>query len=115
MSVVGVALYLAIVAALFQKYRSTKDRGFIWLGVPLVISPLLGVPLTHLLKLAIDRLSSGGHVGFYPFTLVERGEMTLGSLLALLSSVQHAIWLGLILIAILMLHRSTRSETAARA
>jgi hypothetical protein len=115
MSVVGCALYLAIVAALIQKYRTTRDREFIWLSLPLAIGPLLGLPLSHLLKLAVDRLSSGECVGFYPFTLVEQGQMSLGGLMALLSSVQHIVWLGLILTAILMLHRSKRGETASPA
>ena len=110
-NVVNVVLYLAIVAALVQKYRVTRDQGFFWLGLPLVMVPLLSFPLRHWM----DRLASGRRVGFFPFTLVERGEMSIGSLVALLGSVQHLVSLALFLLAILMLYRSKQSHTFTRA
>ena len=73
--------------------------------------PLLRFPLSHWL----DRLASGRRVGFFPFTLVERGEMSIASLIVLLGSVQHLISLGLFLIAILMLHKAKPSQTFTRA
>jgi hypothetical protein len=116
-TVLGLAaavVYLAIIAALVHKYRRTGDRGFLWLGVPLVIGPLLGVPLDHWLHLAMDRLASGGRVGYFPFTLVERGTMTLGDLISVLTLLRHLIWSGLILVAILMLHKTKAGESASR-
>ena len=109
----GVVLYLAIIAVLAHKYRRTRDQGFLWLGVPLVIWPLLNVPLSYWLRFAMDRLASGGRVGFFPFTLVEQGQMTLGSLVSLLASVQQLVWSGLMLAAILMLHKAKPGETSS--
>ena len=114
-SVVGVVLYLAIIVALVQKYRTTSDHGFLWLGLPLVLMPLLRFPLAHWLSGTVNRLAKGEHVGFFPFTLVERAEMTIGSLVALLGSVQDLVWSGLILIAILMLHQTRPTRTLSRA
>ena len=110
----GVVLYLAIIAVLVHKYRRTRDQGFLWLGVPLVIWPLLSVPLGDWLRFAMDRLSSGERVGIFPFTLVEQGQMLLGSLVTLLASVQQLVWSGLMLAAILMLHKPKSGETALR-
>jgi hypothetical protein len=76
-NVVDVVLSLAIITALVQKYRWTRDQGFRWLTLPLVVMPLLSFPLRHW----VDRLASGRGVGFFPFTLVERGEMSIGSLI----------------------------------
>jgi hypothetical protein len=105
------ALYLAIVAGLVQKYRRTNDQGFLWLGLPLVVMPLAVMPLLRFpLGHWLDRLASGRGVGFFPFTLVERGEMTIGSLVALFGSVQHLVSLGFFLIAILMLNKTNSRQ-----
>jgi len=114
-NVVGVVLYLAIIVALVQKYRTTSDHGFLWLGLPLVLMPLLRFPIAHWLSGTVDQLAKGEHVGFFPFTLVERGEMTIGSLVTLFASVEHLVWSGLILLAILMLHKTRPMRTLSRA
>ncbi len=72
------AVHIAIIVALVYKYRRTGDRGFLWLGIPLVIGPLLVIPLDYWLRDAVDRLAAGGRVGVFPFTLVEQGKMTMG-------------------------------------
>ena len=105
----GAVVYLAIIVALVYKYRRTGDRGFLWLGIPLVIGPLLRLPLDHWLAFATDRLAGGGQVGVFPFTLVEQGTITLGYLMVLLVQFRHLVWSGLILVAILMLHKTKRS------
>jgi len=110
-NIVDVVLSLAIMAALIQKYRLTRDQGFLWLGLPLVVMPLLSFPLRH----SIDRLASGRGVGFFPYTFVERGEMSIGSLVALLGHVQHWVTLGLFFIAILMLCKAKPSQTLTKA
>ena len=113
LSLAGGALYLAIIAAVVYKYRRTRDHGFLWLGVPLVIWPLLGVPLSYWLQLVVDRLAGGGRVGFFPFTLVEQGKMTLGSLVVVLAYVRQLVWSGLMLAAIPMLHKAKPDETCS--
>jgi hypothetical protein len=114
-SLAGIVLYLAIIAALVHKYRRTRDQGFLWLGVPLVIWPLLGVPLGYLFQHAVDKLISGGQVGFFPFTLVEQGKTTVGNLVVVLVSVRQLVWSGLMLAAVLMLRKAKAGETPSRA
>ena len=114
LSMAGAGLYIAIIVALVHKYRRTGDRGFLWLGLPLVIGPLLGFPLDHWLRFAIDRLAGGGRVGLFPFTLVEQGTMTLGGLVSVLTLLRHLVWSGLMLVAILMLHKTKAGESASR-
>ena len=53
------AVHIAIIVALLCKYRRTGDRGLLWLGIPLVIGPLLVIPLDHWLAAFFPlRLSS---------------------------------------------------------
>jgi|SRR5262249_52628659 len=109
-NLLSVMLLLTIIAALVQKYRFTRDPGFLWLGLPLVALLLLNYPLSNL----VDRVARGEQVGFFPFTLVERGTMTLGWLVGLLASAQHLVSLALFLVAILMLHKARPSEPSVR-
>jgi hypothetical protein len=45
-------------------------------------------------------------VGFYPFSLVERGQMTLGNLVVSLALFQQLIGICLLLVAVLYLART---------
>jgi hypothetical protein len=38
-------LYLAVAVLLVWKYRRTRNAGFLWLGLPLVLLPLVALPL----------------------------------------------------------------------
>ena len=101
-------LYAAVAALLVWKYRRTGDTGFLWLGLPLVLLPLVALPLALWLQVGVDRLARGHPVSAFPFTLVEQGRLTLGGLLTLLNLVEHVVWGGLSLIAVLALrpHRA---------
>ena len=110
-------MFLALVVVFALKYRQTRDPGFLWLAVSLVLFPLLGMflgaPIAHWIKLNVDKLASGEPVGTFPFTLVESGRMTVGSLFAVFSSVQHLAWTAFVLVAVLMLCRPRRTELGA--
>jgi hypothetical protein len=54
----------------------------------------------------IDRLARHQSVGFYPFSLVERGQMTLGNLVVSLALFQQLIGICLLLVAVLYLART---------
>lgn len=96
-------LYGAVFALLVWKYGRTGDAGFLWLGLPLVVLPLVAVPLALWLQAGVDKLLLGKQVSLFPFTLVEQGRLTMGSLLTLLNLVQHVVWGLLSLIAVLAL------------
>lgn len=99
-------LYVAIAAVLIRKYRRTRDAGFIWLGVALIVWPLLSGLISQVEGSFIDRLVRHQTVGYWPFTLVERGATTLGSLITGLAAGQRLISLILLLIAIAYLRRT---------
>jgi len=93
-------LYSAVAVLLLWKYRIGRDPGFLWLGLPLVLLPVVALPLAFWLQNGVDRLADGGQVSKFPFTLVEQGRLTLGSLLTLLNVLQHVVWGVLSLVAI---------------
>ena len=99
-------LHLAIAVILVRKFIQTREIGFIWLGAAVVIWPLLSRLLDAGERVLIDRTLNHQWVAFYPFTLVERGQMTLGSLVASLALFQQVIGVGLLLIAVLYLSKT---------
>lgn len=94
-------LYFAVAILLAWKYRGTRDAGFIWLGLPLVLLPLVALPLALWLQAGIDRLVLGQQINIFPFILVEQGRLTMGGFLTLLNLVEHVVWGVLSLIAVL--------------
>ena len=96
-------LYSAVAVLLVWKYRRTGDVGFILLGLPLVLLPLVAIPLALWLQAGVDRLLLGKQVSVFPFTLVEQGRLTMGTLLTLLNLTQHVVWGVLSLVAVLAL------------
>jgi hypothetical protein len=75
-------LHLVIAVVLVRKYVRTRDVGLIWLGVAVVVWPLVPPLLGAGERVFIDRLGRHQSVGLYPFSLVARGDMILGSLVA---------------------------------
>ena len=96
-------LYCAVAALLVWKYRVTRDPGFLWLGLPLVLLPLVALPLALWLQAGVDRLILGEQVNIFPFTLVEQGRLTTGGLLTVLNLLEHVAWGVLSLVAVLAL------------
>lgn len=105
-------LYCAVAVLLVRKYRATGDAGFLWLGLPLVLLPLVALPIALWLEAGVDRLLAGERVNAFPFTLVEQGRLTTGGLLTLLNLLEHVAWGVLSLVAILVL-RPHGAKTAA--
>ncbi|MGD9874860.1 MAG: hypothetical protein AB7T27_11430 [Kiritimatiellia bacterium] len=103
LSVVTFILYFAVADLLIWKYRKTRDSGFLWLSLPLVLLPVVALPIALWVQAGVDRLALGEQINAFPFTLVEQGHLTLGGLLTLLNLLQHVVWGILSLIAILAL------------
>jgi hypothetical protein len=101
-----VVLYIAIAAILVRQYLRTRDVGFVWLAVALFIWPVISRLLEWGEKVLIGRLIHNQPVGFYPFTLVASGQMSIGSLVASFAVFQQFIGVCLLLVAILYLSRA---------
>ena len=74
-----VAAQLALAIALTRKYIRTRDAGFIWLGAAILLWPLVS---NYAFRGFIGRLANRQPIGFYPFSLVEHGPLTVGELVA---------------------------------
>jgi hypothetical protein len=52
--ILNTVLLVALALTLVNKYRTTRDPGFVWLAVPLVLLPVLGMvlglPIAHWMK-----------------------------------------------------------------
>jgi hypothetical protein len=102
---IAVFLHLAIAAILVRKYVRTRDVGFVWLGAAVVVWPLVTRLMEAGESVYIGRLVRHQFVGFYPFSLVESGKMTLGNLVASVQLVEQLIGVCLLLIAVAYLYK----------
>jgi hypothetical protein len=101
----ALALHVAIAAILVRQYLRTRDPGLVWLGVAVVIWPLISSLLDAGERVSIDRAIHRQAV-IYPFTLIVSGQMTTGSLVMSLAVVQQLIGIFLLLVAVLYLCRT---------
>jgi hypothetical protein len=97
---------------LSKKYMRTRDAGFIWLGVAVVIWPAVSSLLDQRRDALFDRLVKHQPIGFYPFSLVERGDITIGGLFTALATGQHLVGVLLLLVAVAYLYRANGSHPA---
>jgi drug/metabolite transporter (DMT)-like permease len=97
--------YVAIVALLARQYFRTRDIGLIWLAAAVVVWPLVSRMLQAGENIFIDRLVRHQPVDLFPFSLVASGQLTVGSLVILLSYTQQLIGVAFLLIAILYLSK----------
>ena len=110
--VITSVLYCAVAVLLGWKYRATRNAGFLWLGLPLVLLPLVALPLALWVETGVDRLALGQQVSVFPFTLVETGRLTMGALLTLLNLLEHLVWGILSLVAVLALRPHRTKDVA---
>jgi hypothetical protein len=101
-----IGLHLVVAWILVRKYLRTRDGGYIWLGFAVVIWPYFSV-LLHLGERALtNRALTSQAAASFPFSLVQRGQMTMGDLSMLLSSSEQLIGPCLLLLAVLSLGKS---------
>jgi hypothetical protein len=112
LSVLCLLAMLAIAMTAGVKYRRTRDIGFLWLGLALVVWPLAEGLLVSWQRPAFERLVSGESVGYFPFSLVKAGKMTPGELVVTLRYCYRLIGLTLGLLAVAFLHRRKQSAHA---
>lgn len=106
LEVLALLLLVAIAIVLIGKYRRTRDIGFLWLGVAVVVWPLVSRMLDFGVRAVIGRLVNRQPVGFFPFSLVEHGHLTLGELVLYLGSLNQLVGVCLLLVAVLYLSRT---------
>jgi len=103
-------LHLAIALILMRTYLRTRDAAFIWLGGAVVIWPFVSNALNAGERVLVDRTLRHEWVAFYPFTLVERGEVTMGSLISSLAILQQLVGVCLLLVAVFYLSRTASNN-----
>lgn len=72
-----VLLYVAVAVVLIVTWLRTRDTGIAWLGIAVVIWPLIVRLLSWGENIEVRRLVRNQPVGFFPFSLVEHGEATI--------------------------------------
>jgi hypothetical protein len=97
LAAIAVALYLAIATVLVRKYLRTRDVGFAWLGVAVVVWPLLSSLLE---RLFVQRVGSG------PF-------YTTGELVVFIAYARQIVGLALLFTAVFYLSK-TKGQTDMR-
>jgi hypothetical protein len=103
------AVYVALALALVAKYARTRDAGFLWLGVAVILWPLAAYWLDRGEGVLLNRVVHGERIAFYPFSQVASGRMTVGELVRLTGSIQQLIGAALMLVAVLYLGRTKRA------
>jgi hypothetical protein len=108
--------YIAIIALLARQYLRMRDPGLIWLAVAVVVWPFMSRMLQTGEKVFIDRIARHQPVGLFPFSLVEKGQVSIGSLVLLLTYAQQLIGVVFLLVAVFYLSkmRIGRSPESSR-
>ncbi|MGP0074451.1 MAG: hypothetical protein ACLPWF_21255 [Bryobacteraceae bacterium] len=106
------ASQLALAIALMRKYIRTRDAGFIWLGAAILVWPLAS---NYAFQQLIGWLAGRQPIGFYPFSLVEQGQLTVGELVSMIGSVEQIIGVALFLVAVLYLSKGAPSPQSVSA
>jgi hypothetical protein len=106
-----VALRLVIGVILIRKYSLTRQIGYVWLGVAVVVWPLIVLMLSGAERMLLASYSSGQLNGVYPFSLVQQGQATIGGLVGLFNIFESMIGIILLLVAVLLLGNPPKGET----
>ena len=93
-----VVLYLAIAFVLVPKIVRSRDVGFVWLGVAVVVWPPLSLGLEYGQRVLVDRISTG-ESAVYRF-LAEHGRVTIGDLVGWLTLSRQLVGLAILFVAV---------------
>jgi hypothetical protein len=100
LAAVTVVFYLAIATVLVRRYLRTREVGFVWLGMAVIVWPLLSSLLGYGQRLFIQRVGSG------PF-------YTIGELVVTIMYGRQIIGLALLFTAVFYLSK-TKGQTEMR-
>ena len=106
-AILGLVLYAGITWVIVKNYRHTHNLGFLFLGGGVLVWPLVGNLLSKEMPTAI-------RLGYFPFSLVTSGQITLGELVVNFAYADRAIHAALILIGLVMIGRAiNRTHTVS--
>jgi hypothetical protein len=91
----------------------TRDAGFVWLGMALVIWLVISAVLEQGERALMSHAFMHRSVGVYPFNLLEHGQMTAGTVEIALSSLHQLIGVALLLAAVFYLGRTKNKVQTA--
>lgn len=103
-------LYAAVAVVLVVKWLRTRDTGIAWLGIAVVIWPLIMRLLAWGETIQVRRLVRHQPVGFFPFSLVEHGQATIWGLVRTLEWSQQIVGVCFLLVAVIYLYRGVKSS-----
>jgi hypothetical protein len=83
----------------------TRDVAFVWLGAAVIIWPLVSRLLNAGVSVSIHRALNKQAV-IFPFTLIQSGQLTTGTILESYAVFQQLTGVSLMLIAVLYLSRT---------
>ena len=95
-------LLIAVIAVIFAiHYKKSRQQAFLWLAVPLVVFPLVGLAISYFYQVSIDKVIAGNPNVIYPFTLVNEGRISIGELISITNWMRRTFYLlGEILVII---------------
>jgi hypothetical protein len=100
-----VLLYIAIAVVLARRYLSTRDVGLVWLGSAVIVWPIASFVLDAGRQVLMGRAMRREEV-LFPFTLVERGQLSVGMLTMSLDLSRQIVGLALLFVAVIYIHRA---------
>jgi hypothetical protein len=95
-------LLTVLAYVLVQRFRSTRNGGYLVLGVPLVLWSFVWVPVNLLLRAQIDRHLAGEAMR-WPLSMLS--GLSAGSILAVVTSSQRLVEMALLILGFVWLGR----------
>lgn len=104
------ACYTSIPVLLWMCYRQTANKGFIWLGVALLILPATKYALNPFIGHFVDQAAGGHQPWLFPFSLMGGPApwMTVGQFIEIYQYMGTLLSIGLIAISLGVMARSFR-------
>ncbi len=111
-SLATLACYVCIPLLLWVCYRRSRNPGFVWLAVALLVWPALCWGMNAFVGNAVDDVVAGEAPGRFPFSLMAgpSPSMTRGDFVMLYQSMTMLVTAGLITIALFVMARSLRTS-----
>lgn len=105
----NLVLLAVLAGVLIQRFRTTRNTGYLVLGIPLVLWSVISAPLNWLLESQINRHLQGEAM-LWPLSR----EMTVGNMVAVFNYAETAVRAALLVVGFLWLARvESRTESEA--
>ncbi|HEY1810244.1 MAG TPA: hypothetical protein VGG42_16900 [Acidobacteriaceae bacterium] len=108
---ITLAVYLPMAVLLVWTWARTREKAFAWLGVAVVIWPLLSHIIDRASLIAVRGSWHGQAVKYFPYDLARRGTISMYSLVQIISRLEQLIGAALVLTAVFYLCRMKTQNT----